>query len=79
MRPWAQQSRTETDDALARGPREGHYVVESGDSWASLAARFYGNASLGRALAGQNGAHEDSHPVPGTEIDVSSAVTGSPS
>lgn len=46
------------------------YVVKQGDSWESIAARFYGNASLGRTLAGQNGANEDSQPSTGAEIVV---------
>lgn len=52
---------------------ENFYTVEEGDTWDSLAARFYGNRTLGRTLAGQNGANEDSEPAPGAEILVPGA------
>ena len=53
------------------------YTVKDGDTWGSLAARFYGNSSLGRTLAGQNGANEDSQPAPGAEILVPRRGRGS--
>ncbi len=46
------------------------YIVKEGNTWASIAERFLGNATLGRNLAGQNGCHEEGEPIVGARIVV---------
>lgn len=44
------------------------YVVQGGDTWASIALARLGNATLGSALAGQNGYNATSDPPVGARI-----------
>lgn len=49
------------------------YIVESGDTWCSLANRFYGNPHLWWVVASANGVIDPTkEPVPGETILVPS-------